>query len=118
MSRSRRLALRARRAVRRFHLESLEDRRLLHGDFDVLVFSKTAGFRHDSIDEGIAAIEALGVEHEFNVVATEDAGMFSDARLAPFEAVVFLNTTGDVLDAEQQAAFERFIQAGKGFIGV
>jgi cytochrome c len=98
-------------------LERLEDRNLLHG-FELLVFSKTAGSRHDSIDEGVAAIEALAAEHDFGVTATEDAAIFNDVDLASFQAVVFLNTTGDVLDGAQQAAFERFVQAGGGYIGV
>ncbi len=86
--------------------------------FDVLVFSKTTGFRHDSIADGITALQELGATHGFRVEATEDADRFNDAGLAPFRVVVFLNTTGDVLDAEQEAAFERFIQAGNGFVGV
>ena len=85
---------------------------------NVLVFSKTAGFRHDSIDEGIAAIEQLGAENDFAVDATEDGAAFTDANLAQYDVVVFLSTTGDVLDATQQAAFERFIQAGNGYVGV
>jgi type 1 glutamine amidotransferase len=86
--------------------------------FSVLVFSKTAGFRHDSIPAGIAAIEELGAEHDFTVQATEDATRFTDEGLAGYRVVVFLNTTGDVLDASQQAAFERFIRQGGGFVGV
>ena len=82
------------------------------------MFSKTAGFRHDSIDEGIAAIEQLGAENDFAVDATEDGAAFTDANLAQYDVVVFLSTTGDVLDATQQAAFERFIQAGNGYVGV
>jgi Trehalose utilisation len=49
--------------------------------FNVLVFSKTTGFRHDSIPQGIAAIEALGAEHRFAVSSAEDATRFSDAAL-------------------------------------
>lgn len=88
-----------------------------HG-FTALVFSKTAGFRHDSIDEGIAAIESLGAAHDFSVVATEDASVFSDAGLEPFDVVIFLSTTGDVLDSAQQAALERFVQGGGGWLGI
>ena len=84
----------------------------------VLVFSKTAGFRHDSIPDGIAAIRNLGAKYGFAVDATEDASVFDDARLAPYSAVVFLCTTGDILDESQQAAFERYIEAGGGFVGV
>ncbi|WP_253182039.1 ThuA domain-containing protein [Cellulosimicrobium cellulans] len=86
--------------------------------FDVLVFSKTAGFRHGSIPAGIAAIQQLGADNGFSVTATEDAGAFTDDNLAQYEAVVWLSTTGDVLDDDQQAAFERYIQAGGGYAGV
>lgn len=84
----------------------------------VLVFSKTAGFRHDSIPDGIAAIRRIGSEGGFAVDATEDASVFDDGRLAPYAAVVFLCTTGDVLDESQQAAFQRYIEKGRGFVGV
>jgi cytochrome c len=86
--------------------------------FTVLVFSKTAAFRHLSIAPGIAAIRALGEQHGFRVDAGETAGAFTDANLARYRVVVFLNTTGDVLDADQQAAFERFIRRGGGFAGI
>ena len=84
----------------------------------VLVFSKTAGFRHDSISDGIAAIQALGRENGFAVEATEDAGRFTDEGLAAYRAVIFLNTTGDVLAADQERAFERYIRGGGGFVGI
>jgi type 1 glutamine amidotransferase len=86
--------------------------------FDALVFSKTAGFRHSSIPAGVAAIEKLGSEHGFDVDATEDPGAFTDENLAQYEVVVWLSTTGDVLDEEQQAAFERYIRDGGGYAGV
>ena len=99
-----------------FHLaaaaESVDPR------FTVLVFSKTTGFRHDSIPQGIAAIEALGAEHGFAVETTEDAARFSDAVLARYRVVVFLSTTGDVLDTGEKAAFERYIRSGGGFVGI
>ena len=84
----------------------------------VLVFSKTAGFRHDAIPAGIAAIQKLGTENGFSVTATEDAAQFSTANLAQYQAVVWLSTTGDVLDANQQAAFQSYIAAGGGYLGV
>ncbi len=86
--------------------------------FVVLVFSKTAGFRHDSIPDGILAIEELGRLHGFRTEASEDAAIFNDADLARYRAVIFLSTTGDILDSQQQAAFERYIQGGGGFVGV
>jgi type 1 glutamine amidotransferase len=86
--------------------------------FAVLVFSKTTGFRHDSIPQGIAAIDALGAEHGFAVDSTEDAARFSDLVLPRYKVVVFLNTTGDVLDRGEKAAFERYIRSGGGFVGI
>src|SRR6478736_7814293 len=89
-----------------------------HEDFKLLVFSKTAGFRHDSITNGIQAIRTLGTNNHFTVDASEDATVFSDANLSNYQALVFLSTTGDILDLNQQAAFERYIQAGGGFVGI
>jgi type 1 glutamine amidotransferase len=86
--------------------------------YDVLVFSKTAGFRHDSIAVGIQAIRDLGAANEFTVTATENGAAFTTANLAQYEAIVFLSTTGDVLDGGQQAAFESYIRSGGGFVGV
>ena len=86
--------------------------------FRVLVFSRTTGFRHDSIPAGIAAIKKLGTDHDFQVDATEDPSVFNDAALAHYQVVVFLSTTGDPLNDTQQAAFERYIRAGGGFTGI
>jgi hypothetical protein len=84
----------------------------------VLVYSKTAAFRHGSIPTGIAAIQQLGQQNGFRVDATEDSAQFTDANLARYDAVVWLSTTGDVLNDEQQAAFERYIQGGGGYVGI
>jgi type 1 glutamine amidotransferase len=86
--------------------------------YDVLVFSRTAGFRHDSIAAGTQAIRELGTANGFTVTATEDPARFTAAGLAPYEAVIFLNTTGDALDNTQQGAFEAYIRAGHGYVGV
>jgi type 1 glutamine amidotransferase len=98
--------------------DGLEQVNSSSSDFAVLVFSKTAGFRHSSIPAGIAAIQSLGSQHNFLVDATEDETSFTDANLANYQVVVFLNTTGDILNSEQGAAFERFIQNGGGFAGI
>ncbi|MEU6356827.1 ThuA domain-containing protein [Streptomyces sp. NPDC047072] len=91
-----------------------------HGSDDkrVLVFSKTAGFRHDSIPEGIAAVRDLGASDGFTVAATEDAAAFTARNLRRYDAVVFLSTTGDVLDSGQQRAFEGYIRNGGGYVGI
>ena len=87
--------------------------------FSVLLFSKTAGWHHDSINAGVTAIQGLGKLHDFNVFWTEDANrVFNDKELAKYKVVIFLLTTGDVLNDEQQAAFEKFIRAGGGFVGI
>jgi type 1 glutamine amidotransferase len=86
--------------------------------YDVLVFSRTVGFRHDSIAVGTQAIRDLGAANSFTVTATEDPAQFNATNLARFEVVIFLNTTGDVLNATQQTAFENYIRAGGGYVGV
>lgn len=86
--------------------------------FRALVFSKTVAFRHASIPAGVAAIQRLGAQHDFTVDATEDAGAFTDATLTRYDVVVWLNTTGDVLTDDQQAAFERYVRGGGGYAGI
>ena len=84
----------------------------------VLVFSKTAGFRHESIKAGKAALIKLGKENGFAVDTTEDENYFNEDSLKNYSAVVFLNTTGNILNSPQQNSFERFIQAGGGYVGI
>ncbi|MFN8354203.1 MAG: ThuA domain-containing protein [Spirosomataceae bacterium] len=84
----------------------------------VLVFSKTAAFRHQSIEAGKAAFQKMAKEKGFAVDLTEDASQFTADNLKRYNAVVFLNTTGDVLNETQQIDFERYIQAGGGYLGI
>lgn len=84
----------------------------------VLVFSKTEGFRHESIAAGKAALLKMGNEHGFAVDTTEDASVFTEQQLQRYNVVIFLNTTGDILNDAQQLEFNRFIQAGGGFVGI
>lgn len=84
----------------------------------VLVFSKTEAIRNGSIPEGIAALKALGAQRGWTVDATEDAGRFTNTSLRPYDVVVWLNTSGDILDARQQAAYRRFHRSGKGTVAV
>ena len=88
------------------------------GKAKILVFSKTAGYHHESIAEGNVAIEKLGSLNNFDVDTTTDAAMFTEDTLKKYAAVVFLSTTGDVLNYLQEAAFERYIQAGGGYMGI
>ena len=73
----------------------------------ILVFSKTAGFHHESIADGNPAIQKLGAANNFDVDTTTDASVFNDDTLKKYSAVVFLSTTGDVLGYRQRAALER-----------
>lgn len=84
----------------------------------ILVFSKTAGFRHSSIPAGKSALIKMGQENDFLVDTTEDASYFTEDSLKNYSAVVFLNSTGDLLDHYQEAEFERYIQAGGGYVGI
>tara|TARA_R110000765_G_scaffold16291_2_gene46029 strand:- start:2161 stop:5556 length:3396 start_codon:yes stop_codon:yes gene_type:complete len=88
------------------------------GEPKVLVFSKTMGFKHASIPAGVAAIQKLGQENGFAVDTTKNAELFTDENLKQYSAIVFMSTTGNVLDQFQEAAFERYIQAGGGYVGV
>jgi cytochrome c len=86
--------------------------------FRVLVYTRTSGFRHDSIPDASAAITTLGANEGFGVDTTEDPDLFADQMLSSYAVVAFVLTTGDVLNDTQQAAFERYIQAGGGYVGI
>ena len=84
----------------------------------LLVFSKTMGFRHASIGAGKLALMQLGEQQSWKVDTSEDAGLFTNEQLKKYDAVIFLSTTGNVLDSAQQQAFEQYIRSGKGFAGI
>jgi uncharacterized protein len=91
---------------------------LAQNQYNVLLFTKTAGFHHISILEGVEAIRKLGERHHFNVDWQESSRTFTASNLEKYQVIIFLNTTGDILDDEQQKAMEDFIRAGKGFVGI
>ncbi len=84
----------------------------------VLIFTKTAGFHHASIPVGVAAILKLGQENNFAVDTTSDAAMINENNLKKYDAVIFLSTTGPLLNSNERNDFERYIQAGGGFVGI
>jgi type 1 glutamine amidotransferase len=84
---------------------------------DVLVFTRTVGYRHGSVERGSAAMAEIG-DGVWHTTRTEDSGMFTSDQLADYEAVVFLNTTMDVLDAPQQTALRSWLEAGGGWLGI
>lgn len=84
----------------------------------ILVFSKTEKFRHNSIPAAKLAILKLGIDNHFKVDTTENADLFNEASLKKYASVVFLHTTGNVLNEKQESAFKKFIQAGGGYAGI
>lgn len=84
----------------------------------VLVFTKTVGFRHESIETGVQAIKKLGEDNGFEVVHSEDSKMFNQNQLKDFDLVLFLNTTGDILNSEQETSFKNYINHGGAFMGI
>lgn len=86
--------------------------------FKVLLFTRTMGWHHESIKDGVEAFQKLAERHFFDMEWQENADWFTDEKLKTYDVIVFLNTTGDILNEAQQAAMQRFIQSGKGFVGI
>lgn len=86
--------------------------------FNVFVFTKTDGWHHKSINAAVTAMETLSEKHHFSMEWHEDATRINEQNLEQYDAVVFLLTTGNILNDEQQQALEKFIQSGKGFVGI
>ncbi|KAI0095918.1 glycosyl hydrolase [Daldinia grandis] len=85
----------------------------------VLLFSKTAGYRHASIPAAIEGIRRLGVtSNAFTVDSSEDASLISAQNLSRYAAVIFLQTSGDFLSDEQLAGLRSYVRAGGGFVGI
>lgn len=84
----------------------------------ILVFSKTMGWRHNSIQRGIQFFQDWGKTAGVTVDTTEDSNKFTEENLKRYNAIVWLNTTGDVLSPAQQVSFERYIQAGGAYVGI
>jgi type 1 glutamine amidotransferase len=80
----------------------------------VLIFTKTAGVRENNVADTRKALKAFYEGKGLSVDTSESGALFSDTGLAKYKAVVFLKTTGDFLNASQQAAFEKWFQAGGG----
>ncbi len=83
-----------------------------------LVFTAAEEFRHGSTDAGVEALRSIGKEMDVEIDVAASANAFAEPNLKRYHVVVFLNTSGNVLDYNQQADFERFIQAGGGFVGI
>ncbi|MCB1688764.1 MAG: ThuA domain-containing protein [Halioglobus sp.] len=85
----------------------------------VLVFSKTNGFRHvEGIAGGAKALESIASTHKWGMFHTENGAVFNERDLARFDVVVFLNASGDMLSDEQESAFQSWLTAGGGWLGI
>lgn len=89
-----------------------------HQQVRILVFSYTKGYAHASIKAGVAAVQKLGAAHNIRVDTTKNPAWFVRDTLKRYQAIVFLNTTGDVLNDAQQMAFQQYIRAGGGYMGI
>ena len=86
--------------------------------FKALLVTITNGWRHESVHAGVLAIKELAARNFFDLVYFDDPKSFTDKFLEQFQVIIFLCTTGDVFDSSQQKVMERFIQAGKGYVGI
>ena len=84
----------------------------------LLIFSKTEGYRHKSIPKGVEALKNLGMEQQWKMHHTEKAGFFHEDSLSGFDAIIFLSSTGDILNSSQQQQLVRFMGSGGGVVGI
>lgn len=87
-------------------------------NLNVLLFTKTAGYRHASIPAGIKMMNELSHERNWTLTATEDAEIFTSDLLSHFDVVVFISPTKETLNDKQRECFKAFMEKGKGFVGV
>jgi uncharacterized protein len=84
----------------------------------VLIFTRTAGYRHESIPAGVAALTELASSVGLDATATQDPDEFTPQRLGSCAAVVFLSTTDSVLTDAARDSLERYVLDGGGFLGI
>jgi type 1 glutamine amidotransferase len=86
--------------------------------FKALLVTTTRGWHHESLHFGVVALEQMAQKNFFDLVLFQDPNSFTDKNLEQYQLVIFLNTTGDIFDSAQQKVMERFIQSGKGYVGI
>ncbi len=86
--------------------------------FKVLLVTTTRGWHHESLHAGVLAIQELGVKNFFDVDLWQDPNGFTDDYVKQYAAIIFLNTTGDIFDSTQQKVMEKYIESGKGYVGI
>jgi TonB family protein len=89
-----------------------------NGKIKVLAFSKTDGYRHESIDAGKAALLKLANENNFEINFSDDSSVFNPGNLQQYNVIIFLNTSGNILDESGKKAFRKYIENKGGFVGI
>jgi TonB family protein len=102
----------------KYHLSKFSELNKMKPKFKILVFTKTASFKHESIQHGINALSLLAKENNFTVDVTSKSNLMNDKMLSEYAAIVFLNTSGDILNSAEQSALVTFIRRGGGFVGI
>jgi uncharacterized protein len=86
--------------------------------FKALLITTTKGWHHESLHYGVVALKELAVKNYFDIELLQDPNGFTDKYVEQFQVIIFLSTTGNIFDSAQQKVMERFIQSGKGFVGI
>lgn len=88
--------------------------------FQILHFTKTNGFDHNTREQSAAMFEAIGRAENFTVTNSANAAIFNDLEeLLNFQVIVFSNTSGNnLLNDSQQANLEAYMAAGGSFLGI
>ncbi|MGK6318176.1 ThuA domain-containing protein [Sphingomonas sp. DT-204] len=85
----------------------------------VLILSKTNGWRHlEHLPHSNAVLSELAAAARRRSYATENAAVLNDAQLARFSVVVLNSVSGDFAMPAQQAALQRWIEAGGGVVAL
>ena len=92
--------------------------RLSAQQFSALLITETAGWQHESSFDAIPALFKLATRHDFKLELKQKAMRLNDQWLAKYDVIIMINTTGDIFNDAEQAAIEKFIQSGKGWVGV
>ena len=94
------------------------EKAVTHQDVRILVYTNTNGYRHKSIEKGVTTLRELAAKQGFSIMHTEDSLLFNPESLSEYQLVIFLSTTGDVLSAEQEKAFQSYMREGGNFMGI
>lgn len=86
--------------------------------FKALLIVDAAGFQHESTFDAVPALQKLAARHDFQLDLKQRARRLTEEKLQEYEVVIMVNTTGDIFNDTEQAAIEKFIQSGKGWVGV